>query len=78
MPPELRRRAHQAFTKCKFGPDVAEDMKAAFFAKLVPAVPRLAVEQYDLGCFTSPKYVHKIEVDDVTPVSQACIKLSPE
>jgi hypothetical protein len=45
---------------------------------LVPAIPRLAVDQYDLGCFTDPKYVHDILVDTMTPVNQPPMRMTPD
>jgi len=44
----------------------------------VPAIPRLAVDQFDLGCFTDPKYAHEIEVDTLTPVSQPPMRMTQE
>jgi len=40
-------------------------------------VHRLAVDSYDLGRFEDPAFVHHIDVDDPTPVTQGPMRMDP-
>lgn len=73
-----RERAFRAFRLLKFGDEVTQELRREFFGWLVPAISRLAVDQYDLGCFSDARYVHEIAVDNLVPIQQPACRLGVE
>ena len=47
---------------------MTSEQRRRFLIKLVPAIPHLPVDQFDLGCFVDPKYAHEIVAENLTPV----------
>jgi hypothetical protein len=68
VPIEDRARAYRALREIELGEEVEPHLRREFLGWLVPAVSRLAVDPYDLGCFTDTRYVHEIAVDSVVPI----------
>jgi hypothetical protein len=44
----------------------------------VPAIPRLAVGQYELGEFREERFDFGLELGDVTPIQQAPMRFAPD
>ena len=68
-------RAYRALRAFHFGPAVTGEMKRDFWRLVAPVVHRLAVDSYDLGRFENPAYVHHIDVEDQTPVTQGPMRM---
>ena len=57
---------------------MGEQQRRDFLRRIVPAIPRLAVEQFDLGCFTDERYVHEIVVDNLVPIQQPPLRMTAQ
>ena len=67
-----------AFSRCPFGEKVTPAMKRGFFRRLAPWVDHLAIQKMDLGWFHDPKYIMSVELNDVTPICQPPMRVTPD
>lgn len=78
LPEHQHRRAYLAFSRCPFGEKVTPAMKRGFFRRLAPWVDHLAIQKMDLGRFHDPKYIMSVELNDVTPINQPPMRVTPD